>query len=147
MKCLVRKNETKNTIFKMCTERIKLWSWYLRTKSAYKERESERERQTCHILQLRRCCTEHFKHTISAILWIDIALSHIHMIIINIFYPVISVFGYAYLKPRFHVAIIVYNSWSINFLLVNTRVITKAQHMPGAIEWVCAFPKCYEPRW
>lgn len=83
----------------------------------------------------------------TAILWIDVALSQIHMIIVYIFCPVVSILGYAYLKPWFHVAIIMHNCCSFNFSLADTGVIAKAQHMPRSIKGVSPFPKCNEARW
>lgn len=87
------------------------------------------------------------RKTTRTILWINVALPQICMVIINISCPVVPVLGNAYLKPWFQVAIEVYDSCSFNFLLVNTRIVTKAQHVPGSIKWVSALPKCYETRW
>lgn len=66
------------------------------------------------------------KYTTRAILWINVALPQIYMVIINISCPIVSILGYAYLQPWFHVAIIVYHSCSFDFLLIDIRVVTKA---------------------
>lgn len=87
------------------------------------------------------------RHHEDYILWIDIALSQICMIIINIFCPVASILGYAYFKPWFHVAIVMYNSCSFNFSLAHIGIIAKAQNMPTSVEGVSPFPKSNEARW
>lgn len=60
------------------------------------------------------------------LLGVNVALTQIHMIIIYIFRPIVAVLGYAYLKPWFQVTIIVYDSCSFNFSLVDIGVIPKA---------------------
>ena len=126
------------------TERIKLGSLLLQNKKMPTEGEEENLSQFMAGLE---GIEQKLPTTTRPILWIDVAFSHIHMIIINIFCPVTSVFWNAYLQPWFHVAIIVYNGCSINLLLAYTRVITKAQHMPWAFKWICVFPKSYKTRW
>jgi len=56
-------------------------------------------------------------------LYIDVAFSQIHKIMVNIFGPITSELGNSYLKPRFHVPIVVYNSSLFNFSLDGIGVV------------------------
>lgn len=78
---------------------------------------------------------------------IDVALSQIDVIIVYIFSPIVAVLGDAYLKPWFHVAIVVYDGCPLNLPLVDTWIVTKPKNMPRSIQDVSPFPKCYESRW
>lgn len=60
------------------------------------------------------------------LLWINIALSKVLLVEINILHPVVTVPGYCYLQPRFHVSIVMYDGSSFDFLLVDTRVVSEA---------------------
>lgn len=60
------------------------------------------------------------------LLRINIALSKVLVVEIDVFHPIITVPGYGYLQPRFHVSIVMYDSSSFDLLLVDTRVVSKA---------------------
>lgn len=87
------------------------------------------------------------EETIVATSWAHVALSQIYLIIIDKFSPVASKLGYAYLKPWFQVAIVVYDSCSFNFLLANIWIVAKSQDMPRSIKGKCTLPKGYQTRW
>lgn len=69
--------------------------------------------------------TSMVKRTKTTYLRIDVAFSQIHMIVVNILRPVTSELGNTYLKPRFHVPIIVYNSRLLDISLVDIGVVAK----------------------
>lgn len=80
-------------------------------------------------------------------LWVDVAFSQIHMIIIDILCPMTSELGNTYLKPWLQVAIVVDNGSAINISLVDIGVVAETQDMPRSVQRESSFPECYETRW
>lgn len=91
--------------------------------------------------------TSMIKHTKKSHLWIYVALSQIHMIIVDILRPTTSKPRNTYLKPWLQVPIVVYNSSPINIFLVDIRIVAKTQDMPRSVQWESTFPERYESRW
>ena len=60
------------------------------------------------------------------LLWINVALSKVLVVKIDILHPIVTVPGYGYLQPGFHVSIVMYDSSSFDFLLVDVGVVSKA---------------------
>lgn len=79
-------------------------------------------------------------------LWIDVAFSQIQLIIVYMFGPIVPILWYVYLKPWFHVPIVVYDSRPLYIPLVDTGIVSKPQRMPKTVQGICAFPECYKTR-
>jgi len=67
------------------------------------------------------------------ILFMKVATTKIWVIKLDVLGPIRPIFGHCQLQPWFHVPVIVNHCCILNVLLVDTRVISKSQHMPRLV--------------
>lgn len=74
---------------------------------------------------------------------IDVAFSHVWVIIVDVLGPDVVIIWYAYLKPWFHVTVVVNNSCSFYVPLVDVGIVAKPKNMPIPVDRLRLFPECY----